>query len=86
MRQFFRSFSEIRKFIRRGPSQDVVKVCPICLANSLEVIPNVFLGFLSPPYYSCSKCGYKGTIFAEIERSEYEKLDSVIETNSSSGG
>ncbi len=83
MRQFLRSFSEIRKFIRRGSPQDVVKVCPICLTNSLEVIPNRFLGLLSPPYYLCRNCGYKGMIFAEIERKQYESLNLTVETRSS---
>ncbi len=84
MRHFLKSLSEIRKFIRRGPSQDVVKVCPICLTNSLELIPNIFLGLLSPPYYLCRRCEYKGPIFAELERNQYEKLDSLLEPGSSS--
>ncbi|MFX1282527.1 MAG: hypothetical protein ACFFB5_02690 [Promethearchaeota archaeon] len=86
MRQFLRSFSDIRKFIRRGSPKDVVKVCPICLTNNLEVIPNSFLGLLSPPYYLCRNCGYKGAIFAEIDQKQYESLDLVADTNSSSGG
>lgn len=82
MRQFLRSFNDVLRLIRRGPtSQDTIKVCPVCLTNSLEMTPNPFLGFLSPPYYKCRECEYKGPIFAEIKQSDYEKLDSFIETN-----
>ena len=82
MRQFLRSFSEVRKLIRRGPSSpDVIKICPVCLGKSLRIQPNPFLAFLSPSIYVCRKCGYKGSIIAEIERNEYQKLDRIIETN-----
>ncbi len=87
MRQFIRSFGEVRKLIRRGSSSlDVVRVCPICLAANLEEIRNPFLGILSPPTYKCQLCRYQGPIFAEIERSEYEKLDLMNEINFSSIG
>ncbi|MFX0123137.1 MAG: hypothetical protein ACFFAE_05825 [Candidatus Hodarchaeota archaeon] len=86
MRQFLRTLKDIRKYIRRGSPKDVIKVCPICLADNLEVHHNAFLGLLSPPYHICRVCGYKGTIFAEIERIQYENLDSITEGNSFSGG
>ncbi|MFX0014763.1 MAG: hypothetical protein ACFFB2_00815 [Promethearchaeota archaeon] len=82
MRQFLRSLKEIRKYIHRGSAQDVVIVCPICLGDILEVIPNI-LPLLSPPIYSCPICGYRGAIFAEIKIDQYEKLTSMIETDSS---
>lgn len=87
MRRFLRTVRDIRSYIRRGSPQDVIKVCPICLGDNLEVLHNAFLGLLSPPYYSCHLCGYKGAIFAEIERIQYENLkNSIIEGNSFSGG
>ncbi|MFW9906534.1 MAG: hypothetical protein ACFFFH_19665 [Candidatus Thorarchaeota archaeon] len=79
MRRFLNSLKDIRKYIRRGPPQDVIKVCPICLSDNLEVIHNSFLGFLSPPLHICHICGYKGAIFAEIDRIQYEKLNSMSE-------
>ena len=86
MRQFLQSLRDIRKYIRRGPAQDVIRVCPICLEDNLEVSHNTFLGLLSPPYYICHICGYKGAIFAEIERNQYENLKSTDENNSFSRG
>jgi hypothetical protein len=75
MRQFLNRFIHTGKLIRRGPSsQDVVKVCPICLRKSIEIQPN-FLTFLTPTIYHCRQCDYNGPILAEIEREEYEKLD-----------
>ena len=85
MSQFFRSLKEIRKYIRRKPSQNVVKVCPICLAEDLEIVPNAFLPFISPPNYICRQCGYAGIIFAEIAKDEYAKLKSTDETNPNQG-
>ena len=87
MRQFIRSFSEVRKLIRRGSSSpEVIRVCPVCLAANIKEIRNPFLGFLSPPIYKCQLCAYRGPIFAEIERNEYEKLDLMNEIDSSSVG
>lgn len=86
MRTFLRSLREIRRYIRRGSAQDVIKVCPICLEDNLIVLPNTFLGFLSPPFYLCRICGYKGAIFAEVERNQYENLKSTTEGNSFPGG
>ncbi|MHA2224997.1 MAG: hypothetical protein ACXAC8_07320 [Candidatus Hodarchaeales archaeon] len=75
MQQFFRTIKDIRKFMRRGsPSQDVVKVCPICLGNSLELQLNGFLSFIIPSSYLCRQCNYHGPIYAEIELNEYNKL------------
>ncbi|UCG03114.1 MAG: hypothetical protein JSW11_03810 [Candidatus Heimdallarchaeota archaeon] len=82
MRQFLKNLRDIRRYIRRGSAKDVIKVCPICLGDNLEVHLNSFLGFLSPPYYNCHICGYKGAIFAEIERNQYENLKSTTEGNS----
>ncbi|MFX1515983.1 MAG: hypothetical protein ACFFC6_06715 [Promethearchaeota archaeon] len=79
MRRFLESLKEIRKNIRRGSPQDVIKVCPICLGDNLEILHNAFLGLLSPPLYICRICGYKGVIFAEIDRIQYEKLNSTSE-------
>ena len=77
MRRFLNSLKDIRRFVRRGSPQDVVKVCPICLGDDLEVVHNAFLGLLSPPLHICRICGYKGAIFAEIDRIQYEKLNST---------
>jgi len=85
MRQFLKSLKDIRRYIRRGSPQDVIKVCPICLGDKLEIFHSAFLGFLSPPLYICHICGYKGVIFVEIERIQYEKL-MVSESKSFSGG
>ena len=86
MRQFLKSLKDIRRYIRRGSPQNVIKVCPICLGDNLEIIHNAFLGLLSPPFHLCHICGYKGVIYAEIEQVQYEKLNSVSEKNSFSGG
>lgn len=85
MRQFLKSLRDIRRYIRRGSPQDVIKVCPICLGDKLEILHSAFLGLLSPPLHICHICGYKGVIFVEIERIQYEKLI-VSESKSFSRG
>lgn len=80
IRQFLRSFNEVRRLIRRRPSsEEVIKVCPICLRRTLEIQPNRFLPFLTPSSYHCRHCNYLGPIFAEIEINEWKKLDLEVE-------
>ncbi len=74
MRHFIRNFGEIRKMMKRGNrSQNVVRVCPICLDNTLSIEPG-FLTFIVPSTYSCATCGYKGPIFAEVPVEDYSNL------------
>ncbi len=75
MRQYFnfkRVFSQIKK---KSPSSDVIKVCPVCLRNTLEKRINPLLGIIFPPMYFCKQCDYSGPLFAEIELEEYNKID-----------
>ena len=74
MRQFFRNFGEIKRMIRRGnDSQEVIRVCPICLQSTLSLQPS-FLTFIAPSTYSCSNCEYTGPIYAEIPVEDYINL------------
>ncbi|MHA2290058.1 MAG: hypothetical protein ACXABG_14835 [Promethearchaeota archaeon] len=74
MRQFFRNFGQIRRMMRRGnDSQEVIRVCPICLRNTLSIQPT-FLTFIAPSIYSCSSCEYKGPIYAEVPVEDYVNL------------
>ena len=75
MKRFFK-FNDIFKFAKREPpSNEVLKVCPVCLRNSLEMITNPLLGGIVPPTYFCHFCNYKGPIFAEITIDDYKKID-----------
>ncbi|MFX0084997.1 MAG: hypothetical protein ACFFAU_04920 [Candidatus Hodarchaeota archaeon] len=75
MRQFFR-FTDVLKLMRRKSStNDVIKVCPICLRKDLEILPNPNLGLIAPRTYFCHFCNYTGPIFAEVEISDYIKID-----------
>jgi hypothetical protein len=74
MRQFFRKFGEIRRMMRRGnTSQEVIRVCPVCLQSTLS-IQTSFLTFIAPSTYICSNCEYKGPIYAEIPVDDYANL------------
>ena len=74
MRTFFKSLREIRKLLRRGSSlNSVVKVCPVCLSQTVEIVPN-FLPLIVPNSYHCKTCDYNGPILVEIEKEDYEKI------------
>jgi hypothetical protein len=75
MRQFFR-FNAVLKLMRRKSStNEVVKVCPICLRKKLEILPNPNLGLIAPRTYICRFCNYTGPIFAEFDINDYSKID-----------
>lgn len=81
MRTFFQSLREIRKLMRRGSSlNSVVKVCPVCLRQTIEIVPN-FLPLIVPNNYHCKTCDYNGPILAEIEKEDYEKINSDDASN-----
>ena len=62
--------------MKKNPSSnDVIKVCPICLRNQLEKRINPLLGIIFPPMYICHQCDYNGPLFAEIELEEYKKIN-----------
>lgn len=82
MRQFFR-FNDVLKLLRRKSStNDVIKVCPICLRKNLEILPNPNLGLIAPRTYFCHFCNYTGPIFAEFEIDDYLKIDFEVFDNS----
>lgn len=75
MKRFFK-FNDIFKFTKRDPhSNEVLKVCPVCLRTSLEIVTNRNLSAIVPPTYFCHFCNYKGPIFAEISIEDYKKID-----------
>ncbi|MHA1214675.1 MAG: hypothetical protein ACTSR2_05720 [Candidatus Hodarchaeales archaeon] len=71
MREYFR-FKKVGKLLRRKPSAPhPIKVCPVCLHDHLKTQINPFLGLLTAPIYFCENCGYRGSIYAEIDLDEY---------------
>ena len=58
---------------RKSNSENIIRVCPICLQNSLSIEPS-FLTFIVPSTYSCSNCHYKGPIFAEVPIEDYQAI------------
>ena len=75
MRQFVKNLIEIQKLSRRTTDKrENIKVCPICLQDTIDVLPNTFLGFLAPRTYVCHNCKYQGPIFAELEVEEFAKM------------
>ncbi|MHA1975518.1 MAG: hypothetical protein ACW98F_16525 [Candidatus Hodarchaeales archaeon] len=58
---------------RETRSQEVIRVCPICLESTLSIEPS-FLTFIVPSTYSCSNCEYQGPIFAEVPVEDYANL------------
>ena len=75
MSTFFKSLREIRKLLRRGSSSNsVVKVCPVCLSQTVEIVPN-FLPLIAPNRYHCKTCYYNGPTLVEIENEDYERIN-----------
>jgi len=69
---------EIKNLTHRvSKSNTNVIVCPVCLQNSLSILPNTFLGILAPRTYICHNCEYQGPIFAEMEIEEYERMKNM---------
>jgi hypothetical protein len=60
---------------KKSSSRDILKVCPICLRNSLEKHLNPILGIIAPAVYICHYCDYNGPLYAEIELEEYNKIN-----------
>ena len=74
MRHFFRNVKETMKLIRReSSSNDAVKVCPVCLRDTLSIQPSL-LTFIVPRTYHCTTCEYKGPLYAEIPLEDYIEL------------
>ena len=58
---------------KESRSQNVIRVCPICLESTLSIEPGL-LTFIVPSTYSCSNCDYKGPIYAEVPVEDYANL------------
>ena len=75
MKRFFKFNNIFKSKKREPPSNEVLKVCPVCLRTSIEIMTNPFLSGIVPPTYFCHFCDYKGPIFAEITIDDYKKID-----------
>ena len=74
MRHFFRNVRETMKLMRReSSSNNAVKVCPVCLRDTLSIQPSL-LTFIVPRTYQCTACQYSGPLYAEIPLEDYIKL------------
>ena len=74
MRHFFRNVKETVKLMRReSSSNNTVKVCPICLKDTLSIQPSL-LTFIVPRTYYCTTCEYRGPLYAEIPLEDYNQL------------
>jgi hypothetical protein len=74
MRHFFRNVKETLKLMRReSSSNNAVKVCPVCLKDTLSIQPSL-LTFIVPKTYHCTACEYNGPLYAEIPLDDYLQL------------
>ena len=78
MRHFFRNVKETLKLVSRGSSQDVIRVCPVCLEDTL-ITQTSFLTFIAPTIYLCSNCQYRGPLYAEVPVEDFLKLKKLKE-------
>ncbi|MHA1273644.1 MAG: hypothetical protein ACTSVV_07470 [Promethearchaeota archaeon] len=51
-----------------------IKLCPKCREPSLKSALNVS-GWLAPDLFECTKCGYVGQLYIEIDTEEFVKND-----------
>lgn len=56
-------------------------VCPNCLNPYLKIVG---LPGVTPPYYVCEKCGYRGYVVLEISLEEYFKIKRELSEKSKS--
>ncbi|MHA2182104.1 MAG: hypothetical protein ACXAAH_11855 [Promethearchaeota archaeon] len=59
-----------------------IRICPKCKEPKLRNAVNVS-GWLAPNMYECSKCGYLGHFFLEIDPEDFELDHEDIEDNTS---
>ncbi|MDG7049233.1 MAG: hypothetical protein JRN19_02330 [Nitrososphaerota archaeon] len=57
------------KFHWKDPLEPTVKVCPKCGGKLGQT--SSMSGWMTPEYYYCEKCGYKGSVYVEIDAEDY---------------
>ena len=50
-----------------------IRVCPSCLEPTLRSADSIS-GWMTEEIFKCDKCGYRGTVFIEVDPDEFEKF------------
>jgi len=57
------------KFHWKDPLEPTLKICPRCGGRLKQT--SSMDGWMTPGYYYCEKCGYKGSVYIEVDAEEY---------------
>ena len=63
-----RRLTNVISSLTRERGRDKVKMCPVCLSTDIEER----ITGIAPVMYFCKRCGYKGYVVIEVDRSELQ--------------
>jgi len=60
------------KLSRAKPGSKVVRICPVCKKPTLRPADSIS-GWMTAEIFSCSNCGYRGSLYIEVDVDEFER-------------